>query len=211
MNRHRAERAGDATFVESPAIATGHNLATERVPQYSAQPTEEEIRRLSHVQHYGANVSKERLDNIDSHNEKHDAVTAITINEELVETSQYPEVDAATEPTDDPSLPAGTFRAWFLGFLFVIVGSGMNLIFSLREPSIAINSLVAQLCAYPLGVGMAKILPKREWNVFGYRFSLNPGPFNKKEHAIIVIMANVTFGGSAQVCMYYSLRHNLLF
>jgi len=85
----------------------------------------------------------------------------------------------------------------FLGMMFVTLGSGLNVLFSLREPSISIGSLVAQLCCYPMGVFMAKVLPKRQFNFFGYKWSLNPGPFNKKEHALITIMANVTFSGGA--------------
>ena len=37
-------------------------------------------------------------------------------------------------------------------------------------------------------------MPDRQFNVFGLKFNLNPGPFNVKEHTIIVVMANVTFG-----------------
>lgn len=47
----------------------------------------------------------------------------------------------------------------------------------------AVPSIVAQLLSYPLGVGMHKILP--------HHWFINPGPFNIKEHALIVIMANV--------------------
>lgn len=36
---------------------------------------------------------------------------------------------------------------------------------------------------------MARILPERRFNVFGWAFTLNPGPFNRKEHTLIGIMA----------------------
>lgn len=44
---------------------------------------------------------------------------------------------------------------------------------------------------------MIRTLPREEYRVFGYRFSLNPGPFNIKEHVIITIFANcgVSLGG----------------
>jgi hypothetical protein len=42
---------------------------------------------------------------------------------------------------------------------------------------------------------MATFLPAVEFNVFGYKASLNPGPFNMKEHMLITIMANVGFTG----------------
>ena len=41
---------------------------------------------------------------------------------------------------------------------------------------------------------MAKVLPNREFNTFGLRWNLNPGPFNIKEHTLIVVMANASFG-----------------
>lgn len=34
---------------------------------------------------------------------------------------------------------------------------------------------------------MAAYLPKRQFNTFGYKWSLNPGPWNSKEHALIVV------------------------
>jgi hypothetical protein len=38
-------------------------------------------------------------------------------------------------------------------------------------------------------------MPSRKFKAFGQEWSLNPGPFNIKEHALIVIMANASFGG----------------
>lgn len=66
----------------------------------------------------------------------------------------------------------------------------MNQFFSLRYPSVKIVSLVAELIAYPLGVALAKLLPIGR---------LNPDRhFNIKEHTLITIMSNVSFGfGSA--------------
>ena len=34
---------------------------------------------------------------------------------------------------------------------------------------------------------MARYLPKRQFNIFGYECSLNPGPWNAKEHSLIVV------------------------
>ena len=72
----------------------------------------------------------------------------------------------------------------------VFVGAGVNQFFSLRYPGVHIVSLVAELLAYPLGVFLANILPISR---------LNPDRhFNIKEHALITIMSNVSFGfGSA--------------
>ena len=67
--------------------------------------------------------------------------------------------------------------------------------FYLRYPIISIGPYVVQLIAYPLGVGWAKVMPNKQMSLFGLKFNLNPGPFNVKEHVIIVAMANAAFGG----------------
>ena len=38
-------------------------------------------------------------------------------------------------------------------------------------------------------------MPKRQFRLFGKSFTLNNGPFNMKEHTIIVVMANVNVAG----------------
>ena len=60
--------------------------------------------------------------------------------------------------------------------------------------SASISSTVVQLIAYPMGVGLANVLPNKERSIFGFKFNLNPGPFNTKEHTIITMM---TAAGSA--------------
>lgn len=69
------------------------------------------------------------------------------------------------------------------------VGSGLNQFFSLRQPSVTISALVAQLLAFPVGCAWAKWLPVGWWNPDRH--------FNIKEHALITIMANVSFGSAA--------------
>lgn len=103
------------------------------------------------------------------------------------ETSPYPEVAASVSAKDDEEgTPVNTFRVWFLGMLFVTIGSGLNMLFSMRSPSIIITSIVCQLLSFPLGKGLAKI-PGPKW--------FNPGPFTMKEHTVITIMSNVSFAG----------------
>ncbi|KAI0014757.1 OPT family small oligopeptide transporter [Xylariomycetidae sp. FL0641] len=106
------------------------------------------------------------------------------------DTSPFPAVRAVVPETDDTGMPVNTFRAWLLGVVFVFLGSGVNQFFSLRYPGVHIVSLVAELLAYPLGVLLAKLLPLSRWNPDRH--------FNIKEHALVTIMANVSFGfGSA--------------
>lgn len=56
--------------------------------------------------------------------------------------------------------------------------------------------------SFPFGLAMAQYLPKKQFSFFGMKFSLNPGPFNKKEHALITIMANVSFAQGAAYSTY---------
>ena len=81
--------------------------------------------------------------------------------------------------------------------LLVTIASGLNALFSLRAPALTITSIVVQLVAYPLGVGWAAIMPKKVFRSFGMDWSFNPGPFNMKEHGLIVIMANAAIGNGA--------------
>jgi OPT oligopeptide transporter protein len=45
--------------------------------------------------------------------------------------------------------------------------------------------------AFPIGKALEKWLPTKEFSAFGQSFSLNPGPFNQKEHMLITVMANI--------------------
>ncbi|OAA55787.1 small oligopeptide transporter [Niveomyces insectorum RCEF 264] len=105
-------------------------------------------------------------------------------------TSPFASVRAVVPETDDPDMPVNTFRAWFLGIIFVMLGSGVNQFFSLRYPGVHIVALVAELLAFPLGVLLANVLPLGRFNP--------DRRFNIKEHAMVTIMSNASFGfGSA--------------
>ena len=112
--------------------------------------------------------------------------------EDQVEDSPYPEVRAAVRNYDE-DVPCNTVRAWTIGLTLVVVGASMNTLFSLRAPSIGLGALIAQIIAWPMGHGWAKVMPERKFRTFGLTWSLNPGPFNIKEHSIIVVMASVSF------------------
>ncbi|WVW83737.1 OPT family small oligopeptide transporter [Kwoniella bestiolae CBS 10118] len=108
------------------------------------------------------------------------------------ENSPYVEVRANVDPTDDPSMPVSTIRAWAIGIVFCIIGSFIDNLFAFRNPAISIGTNVAQLAAYPLGVFLARVLPDRRFQFLG-EHSLNPGKFSSKEHMLISIMANISF------------------
>lgn len=44
-----------------------------------------------------------------------------------------------------------------------------------------------QLLSWGMGLAMAKYLPHQTFSTFGYTWSLNPGPWNAKEHGLIII------------------------
>lgn len=50
-----------------------------------------------------------------------------------------------------------------------------------------LTSYAIQLLAWGMGSAMATHLPKRVFNILGYKCSLNSGPWNAKEHALIVV------------------------
>lgn len=93
-------------------------------------------------------------------------------------------------------MPANTIRAWTIGMLLCTIGSGVNMLLSLRNPSVVITTFVIQLVAYPIGRFWDVIFPDREFNVCGVKFNFKPGPFNYKEHVIIVVMSNVRTPGT---------------
>ncbi|KAE9602097.1 hypothetical protein Lal_00049664 [Lupinus albus] len=110
------------------------------------------------------------------------------------------EVALVVPETDDPSLPVMTFRAWFLGITSCIILIFLNTFFTYRTQPLSISAILMQIAVLPIGRFMASVLPTKDYNLLGYSFSLNPGPFNMKEHVIITIFANCgvsTGGGDA--------------
>lgn len=102
---------------------------------------------------------------------------------EELEDSPYEEVRAAVRNYDE-DLPCNTVRAWTIGLGLVVVGASANTLFSLRSPSISLGSLIAQIIAYPIGRAWEQFMPQKHYQTFGIRWSLNPGPFNVKEHSM---------------------------
>ncbi|KAK3387931.1 OPT oligopeptide transporter protein-domain-containing protein [Podospora didyma] len=128
-----------------------------------------------------------------SHPEDH----ALLIQEMKIEAalitnnSPYAEVRSVVDNHDDPAMPVSTLRAWFIGTIFACAISFINSFFDVRMPSIYVISTVPQLLAYPAGKFLERVLPDVGFTMFGVRHSLNPGPFNRKEHMLITIMSNV--------------------
>ncbi|KAG0290937.1 hypothetical protein BGZ98_003237, partial [Dissophora globulifera] len=111
---------------------------------------------------------------------------------ELEEEDDSPieEVRLTVPNTDDTSVPCNTFRMWTLGLAFTAVISFINEFFFLRQTQVTIGYSVVALVSLPIGHAMARILPTREFSIFGWSFTLNPGPFSLKEHILIGTMVS---------------------
>ncbi|CAA0814028.1 Oligopeptide transporter 1 [Striga hermonthica] len=99
---------------------------------------------------------------------------------------------------DDPSLPALTFRTWVIGLSACVILAFINQFFGYRQNSLYISPVVMQILSLPIGRFMARVLPAAEIKVpfmRGWSFSLNPGPFNLKEHVLISIFAGCGSSG----------------
>lgn len=132
-------------------------------------------------------------------------ISALTHDEEIwdgdptiLPNSPYPDVRAVVPITDDPTIRLNHWRTWFLTTVFVVVFAGVNQFFSLRYPSLEINFIVAQVILFPIGKLM-DTLPDWRCNRFPF-FDLNPGPFTKKEHAVVTIAVALT--SSTAYAMY---------
>nr|GME00325.1 oligopeptide transporter 4-like [Ipomoea batatas] len=112
------------------------------------------------------------------------------------EVSPIEEVRLTVPNTDDPTLPVWTFRMWVLGVISCVLLSFLNQFFSYRREPLIITSITVQVATLPIGRFMAAALPAAKFRVPGFgprQFSLNPGPFNMKEHVLITIFANAGF------------------
>ncbi|KAK4390449.1 Oligopeptide transporter 1 [Sesamum angolense] len=122
------------------------------------------------------------------------AVSGNATLETLDEVNDSPieEVRLTIPITDDPTLPCLTFRTWVLGIISCATLGFLNQFFGYRQNALSVTSVSAQILVLPLGKLMAASLPRKEIHIPGtkWSFSLNPGPFNLKEHCLITIFAN---------------------
>lgn len=180
----------------------GDTAVTEAVDTDTAEATgidesEDQLRKFKKTHQWDWNLDYEQIDSVNKVLQTDDAEKKANAEHALLEeNSPYYEVRSTVRNYDE-DMPANTIRAWVLGMIATTIVSAVNLLFSLRNPSISIYVYVVQLLAYPVGVFLAKVLPRHEFSTFGHRWSFNPGPFNIKEHTVIVMMANVSIQGGA--------------
>ncbi|KIK61243.1 hypothetical protein GYMLUDRAFT_43305 [Collybiopsis luxurians FD-317 M1] len=131
------------------------------------------------------------------------------------EDSPFPEVRASVSNIDDPEMPAMTFRMWVVGLSLCMISAALNVFFNFRSPAPSVVPNALLLLSYPLGKFLSFTLPIKTYRIPlprlpftkslprpadpalpplpppSFSFSLNPGPWNIKEHALVFIMANV--------------------
>ncbi|KAG9007731.1 hypothetical protein FRB90_009235 [Tulasnella sp. 427] len=119
----------------------------------------------------------------------------LEIDEHVEDDSPYPIVRACVSNIDDSDMPVMTLRMWAIGLNLVIFGGCINLFLSLRYPSISVSNAILMVVAFLMGKALERIMPIRLWIIpswiplVGSRsVCLNPGPFNIKEHGLILIM-----------------------
>ncbi|KAF8549183.1 OPT superfamily oligopeptide transporter [Imleria badia] len=114
------------------------------------------------------------------------------------EDSPFPEVRASVSNIDDPEMPVMTLRMWVIGLILSLIGGSLNVFFNFRQPAPSVSPLALLIISYPVGKLLAFILPITTYRLprwlGGLEFSLNPGPWNIKEHVLVYIMANVAIG-----------------
>ncbi|CAG8657400.1 6347_t:CDS:10, partial [Gigaspora rosea] len=99
-------------------------------------------------------------------------------------------VSAAVSTNDDPSLPCLTFRFWVLSTFFTVLGAAISVFYYFRANVLLYSIFFVILASYIGGKWLEKILPTKKFRIRNWEFSLNPGPFNYKEHACIAAAAN---------------------
>ncbi|GAA5961932.1 hypothetical protein JCM21900_001152 [Sporobolomyces salmonicolor] len=157
----------------SPPSRLRHHPKASIDTSYSDEEDEDEVLRLM-----GADVGE-------STGREADEKAAVESDEER-RTRREEDVDSAwaivhkvVPEHDDPTLPTLTFRVILLGTILCVLGASVSQLFFFKSNAPSFSSFFIILIAYPLGRWMERILPER----------LNPGPFNKKEHLLIGVLA----------------------
>ncbi|KAG9327774.1 hypothetical protein KVV02_000220 [Mortierella alpina] len=113
--------------------------------------------------------------------------TVVLQEDDGAENSRIEAVRLVVPITDDPSLVAITFRFWIISFFFAVIGAVIQQYYFYRSTSGSFSTFFVNLASYGLGKIMARTLPTDKFTLGGFSMSLNPGPFNIKEHALIGI------------------------
>ncbi|EJT75799.1 oligopeptide transporter 6 [Gaeumannomyces tritici R3-111a-1] len=88
---------------------------------------------------------------------------------------------------NDFSEPILTFRFWVLSTFWVVTGCAISSMYYFKPYSSTLTSYAIQLLSWGMGDAMHRWLPDWGLTLRGQRYSINPGPWNAKEHALVVV------------------------
>ncbi|CAJ0764258.1 1460_t:CDS:2, partial [Entrophospora sp. SA101] len=100
----------------------------------------------------------------------------------------------------DPSLQSITFRFWVL-----MLGAAISQFYYFRSNGGGYSVFFVLLVSHVLGKWMSNVLPTKQIQIYNWKFSLNPGPFNIKEHVCIAVAA-AAGGGTAYATDIIAIR-----
>ncbi|KAG2054727.1 OPT superfamily oligopeptide transporter [Suillus hirtellus] len=112
---------------------------------------------------------------------------------------------------DDPSLNPWTFRAFFIGLGLSAFGGSLAQIYYFKPQTVNVSLMFLGIISYVIGLAMETFIPRH-----GLLRYLNPGPFNKKENAFIIIMASAAANSAlatevlAVQRLYYNITPNAI-
>ncbi|XP_064966460.1 oligopeptide transporter 5-like [Musa acuminata AAA Group] len=109
----------------------------------------------------------------------------------ILDDSPIEQVRLTVPPTDDNTLQVLTFRTWFIGIPICILGSVIAALSSYRQQLFYLSQVCINIIVLIVGKLMANMLPNKVVRMpyTNWGFSLNPGPFNLKEHVVTTILA----------------------
>ncbi|KAI2628471.1 OPT family small oligopeptide transporter [Hypoxylon sp. NC1633] len=177
----------------SPVQDTTPTFPDEKLRSVDVATAISDLDKIQRSHQWDPNLPKEKLEAVKAALEHGDDKEIAETDLLFTEDSPYEEVRAAVRNVDGGEV-ACTVRAWILGMIFVTIGSGLNMLLSMRSPAINFPALVVVLVVYPIGCLWAKVMPTKVFNTFGLQWTLNPGPFTIKEHVVITLMSNVSIG-----------------
>lgn len=125
-----------------------------------------------------------------------DDIELLDIGEDIVDIQDIQDIptesmiDSIVPTTDNKNAPSLTPRVLLIGSIWCILLGSVNAILAFRTTTFQIPSFLATLLSYPLGIFLAKVVPKKTIDIMGYNLELNHGPFGIKEHVLITIIAS---------------------
>lgn len=179
-------------------LRRGGDLERDAESEKTREEKEEELRNHSFsksrdkMRETVADATLESSSCVDSQYDTVETTSIFSVGRKKAINSPYPEVRAAVPATDDPLMPQNTPRMWVIGIFLVTICSGLNILFTLHWPAFVISSFFAAMVAWPLGRIWDQFVPN--WRIPLTNIYLNNSPFNIKEHCLIIVMANVSYG-----------------